>query len=121
MTPLHLRDRVRRLPAGEVIVRVTVLLLGAVFIVLGLLAIVLPGPLTIPPVLLGLAIWSLEFEFARRWFERAMVPGRKAWVEAKAHPWRTGVITGGGLVLMVAAAALVAHLGLVDSARDALG
>lgn len=94
--------------------------LGAAFIGLGLAAIVLPGPLTIPPILLGLAIWSLEFEFAQGWLDRAMVPAQKAWDEARAHPWRTGLVTGGGLVLMVVAGVLIAQLDLLDRARDVL-
>ncbi len=60
-----MRERVRRLPARNFIVRASVLLAGAGFILLGLVAVVLPGPFTIPPVLLGLAIWSLEFDFAK--------------------------------------------------------
>jgi len=51
-----MRERVRRLPAGNLLVRAIVLLAGAGFILLGLVAVVLPGPFTIPPVLLGLAI-----------------------------------------------------------------
>ena len=70
MTRLRLRDRVRRLPAGEVIVRVGVFVLGALFIGLGVALSVLPGPFTIPPVLVGLLVWSLEFEFAERWLTR---------------------------------------------------
>lgn len=102
------------------IVHGTVFLLGASFIGLGFAAIVLPGPLTIPPILLGLAIWSLEFDFAQKWLDRAKVSAQKAWDEAQAHPWRTAVVTGGGVVLMIFAAVLVAQLGLIDRAREAL-
>ena len=47
--------------------RVVVFVVGLLLILLGLVLIVLPGPLTIPPILLGVWLWSREFEFARRW------------------------------------------------------
>ena len=118
VTRLRLRDRVRRLPAGDVVVHGTVFLLGAACIALGVAAVVLPGPLTIPPILLGLAIWSLEFDFAQAWLDRAKVPAQKAWDEARAHPWRTAAVTGGGAALMIGAAVLVSAFELVDRARD---
>ena len=98
MTPWHLRDRIRRLPAGEVIVHVGVFLLGALLILTGLLLAVLPGPLTIPPILLGLVVWSMEFDFAERWLDPIERRAQQAWESAKAKPWRTGVATGTGLV-----------------------
>jgi hypothetical protein len=101
MTPWNLRDRVRRLPAGEVIVHTAVFLLGAAFIVLGFALVVLPGPLTIPPILLGLVIWSLEFEFAERWLDPFERKAQEAWEAAKLRPWRTGLVAGGGLVAAV--------------------
>jgi hypothetical protein len=112
------RDKVRRLPAGNFIVRTAIFLLGASFIALGVALVALPGPLTIPPILLGLAIWSLEFEFAQAWLDKAKVPAQKAWEEAKLHPWRTGLVSGGGMILAVVAAVLAARYGLIDRARD---
>nr|MCW2598497.1 hypothetical protein [Frankiales bacterium] len=120
VTRWRIRDRIRRLPAGEVIVHGAVFLLGAAFIATGLAFIVLPGPLTIPPILIGLAIWSLEFDFAQSLLDRAKGQAQKAWDEARAHPWRTGLITGGGLVLAVAVAVLASRYGLVQHARDVL-
>jgi len=98
VTPWHLRDRVRRLPAGEVIVHTAVFLLGAALIALGLALAVLPGPLTIPPILLGLAVWSMEFEFAERWLDPIERRAQQAWDAAKERPVRTAVATGFGLV-----------------------
>ena len=120
MTPFHLRDKVRVLPGGDLFVRVTVFVLGAAFIVVGVAAIVLPGPLTIPPILVGLAIWSLEFAFAQALLERAKGPARAAWTQAKAHPWRTGVVTVGGLALAVAGAVLASKYGLVGQAVNSI-
>ena len=45
--------------------RIVVFVAGLLLILLGLVLIVLPGPLTIPPILLGVWLWSREFEFAR--------------------------------------------------------
>jgi hypothetical protein len=114
------RDRIRKLPAGDLIVHGAVFLLGALFIGLGLAAIVLPGPLTIPPILIGLAIWSLEFDFAERLLDRAKASAQSAWDEAKEHPWRTGVISGGGIVLAVLAVIGAIRWDLVVRAKDAL-
>lgn len=117
---MRLRHHVRRLPAGDLIVRGGIFLLGLAFIVLGLVLIVLPGPLTIPPILVGLLIWSLEFEWAERWVDKAKVQAQEAWEAAKAHPWRVGLVTGGGVVLLVAALVLASHYGLVDRAKDVI-
>lgn len=112
-----MRERVRRLPGGNTIVRVTVFLLGLFFILLGLALSVLPGPLTIPPVLLGLVIWSLEFAWADRWVSRARAQAEQAWEAAKAHPWRAGLVTGGGILLLVVGLVLASKYELLDRAK----
>lgn len=116
-----MRERVRRLPGGNTLVRVAVFLLGLFFILLGLALSVLPGPLTIPPVLLGLVIWAAEFAWAERLVDRAKKQAREAWSAARAHPWRAGLVTGGGVVLLVVALVLASRYELVDHARSALG
>ena len=116
-----MRERVRRLPGGNTLVRVVVFLLGLFFILLGLALSVLPGPLTIPFVLLGLVIWAAEFAWAERLVERAKEQARDAWDGARAHPWRAGFVTGGGIVLLVVALVLASRYELVDHARSALG
>ena len=115
VTPLKIRDRVRRLPAGEVIVHVGVFLLGAAFIALGLLLAVLPGPLTIPPVLLGLAIWAMEFDFAQRWLDPLERRAQQAWDAAKKQPVRTGIATGAGLLAAVAGTILFIRLDVLGA------
>ncbi|MDP9183938.1 MAG: PGPGW domain-containing protein [Actinomycetota bacterium] len=115
MTPFKIRARVRRLPAGEVIVHVGVFILGAAFIALGLALAVLPGPLTIPPVLLGLAIWSMEFEFAERWLDPIERRAQQAWDAAKKRPVRTGIATGAGLLAAVAAMILFIRLDVLGA------
>ncbi len=43
-----------------------VVALGTALIVLGCVLVVLPGPFTIPPILLGLTVLGTEFHWARR-------------------------------------------------------
>jgi uncharacterized membrane protein YbaN (DUF454 family) len=111
---------VRRLPAGELIVRVTVFVLGAAFIGLGLALSVLPGPLTIPPVLLGLVIWSLEFEFAQKWLDRLEAPAQQAWEAAKANPWKTGVMSGLGLAAAIVVSVMAIQQDWIGALKDAI-
>lgn len=118
MTPLRLRDRVRKLPAGDFIVHGTIFILGLAFIALGVALSVLPGPFTIPPILVGLLIWSLEFDFAEKWLDKAKEQAQVAWDYAKEHPWRTGIVSGGGIALVVAGAILASKYGLIEKAKD---
>jgi hypothetical protein len=118
VTRWNLRDRVRRLPGGETLVHVLVFLVGLSFILLGLALSVLPGPLTIPPVLLGLVIWALEFDFAERWVDKAKDQAQDAWESAKRHPWRAGVVTGSGFLLLGVGLFLASKYELVDRAKD---
>lgn len=116
-----LRDRIRSNPALAQPWRVLVFLAGLVFVALGLALSVLPGPLTIPPVLVGLWIWSTEFAWAKRLFDRFQQKAKEAWAHAKQHPVSSAVITVGGLALAGAAFWAVGHYELVDKAKDAVG
>lgn len=115
------RDRIRSKPGLGQAYRIGVFLLGLLFIVLGFALVVLPGPLTIPPVLLGLWIWSTEFGFAERIFESFERKGREAWAHAKEHPRSSVAVTLGGLVGAGAAIWAVSHFELVAKAREAVG
>lgn len=115
------REGVRRTPGGAALLKVAVFVVGGVFIGLGLAAAVLPGPLTIPPVLLGLWIWSSEFAWADRLLQRAKDKGVEAWEAAKRKPVAATVTTVGGLVAAGAVVWAVGHFSLVDRARDAVG
>ena len=78
--------------------RIVVFVTGLLLIILGLVLIVLPGPLTIPPILLGVWVWSREFEFARRWLRPLKVKGAAVWEAAQAKPVHTTVVTVLGLI-----------------------
>ena len=91
-----------------------VFVVGFLFVAGGLALAVLPGPLTIPPVLIGVYVWSLEFPWARRLRIRANKSAREAWDNARRHPARATAITVGGLVVAGVVIWAVLHYQLVD-------
>jgi hypothetical protein len=116
-----LRARLRRTPGGALLLKGVVLLVGGVFIALGLVLVVLPGPLTIPPVLLGLYIWSTEFAWAERLRARMAVRGRAAWQATRRHPVHATAVTLLGLVAVVAVVVAVQHYAIVDRVTGLFG
>ena len=92
------RARLRRTPGGALLLKAVVFVVGALFIALGIAAAVLPGPLTIPPMLLGLYVLASEFDWADRLLQRAKKSAQEAWVKAKRRPVLSAVTTVGGLV-----------------------
>ena len=115
------RVALRRTPGGALLLKGLVFFVGLAFVVLGLVLIVAPGPLTIPPILLGLWIWSTEFAWADRQLDRAKASARVAWEDAKRRPVVSAVVTGGGLVALGAGIWLVAEYELVARAREVVG
>ena len=115
------RDRVRSKPGVRQAYRVGVFVAGLLCIALGFALAVLPGPLTIPPVLLGLWIWSTEFRFAERFFNSFKRKARAAWTHAKTHPASSAAITIGGLAAAGVAMWAGSHYELVDKGKDAIG
>lgn len=94
------RARMRRTPGGAQLLQVLVFVVGLAFILLGLVLVVAPGPLTIPPILIGLYVWSTEFAWADRWLDRAKDSAREAWEQAKAKPVVSALVTTSGLVAL---------------------
>src|SRR4051794_22494206 len=115
------RERIRSKPGLGQVYRIAVFVAGLACIALGIALAVLPGPLTIPPVLLGLWIWSTEFSWAHRLFESFKKKGREAWQHAKVHPVSSTIITVGGVVGAIAVVWAVNHFDLVAKAKDAVG
>lgn len=69
------RRKIRQNPRRLIIYRIAVGLVGLFLIALGVVSGPLPGPGGIPLVLLGLAVWSSEFEWAHQvmqWFKREL-------------------------------------------------
>jgi hypothetical protein len=115
------REIVRATRGGSLLLKVVVFLVGLAFIVLGLALVVLPGPLTIPPVLLGLWIWSTEFAWAERLRASAAEKGRTAAQAARRKPVHSTAVTLSGLLLLAVGLVAVRRYGLVDRLIDALG
>jgi hypothetical protein len=115
------RDRVRSKPGIGQAWRIGVFALGLFFVLGGFALAVLPGPLTIPPVLFGLWLWSTEFEWAHRFFKPFKKKGEEAWDHAKRHPVSSTVFTILGLVLAGVAIWATGHYHLVDRGRDLVG
>lgn len=114
------RDRIRSKRGTRELYRAGVFVVGLLFILLGVAFIALPGPLTIPPMLVGLWIWSSEFVFAERLFDSFQEKARDAWAQAKQHPVSSSVITVGGLAGAIAAFWAVQNYELVDKAKAAI-
>src|SRR3954470_23287042 len=115
------RERIRSKPGLGQAYRVGVFVAGLACIAVGFALAVLPGPLTIPPVLLGLWIWSTEFAFAERFFESFKRKGKDAWAPATGYPAGAAAVAVGGLVLAGVAFWAVGHFELVAKAKDAVG
>jgi hypothetical protein len=115
------RSSIRSKPGIGQLYRLVVFLLGLVFILGGFALAVLPGPLTIPPVVFGLWLWSTEFAWAQRLFQNMSRKGRQAWAQAKERPVVSAAVTVGGLTVAGAAIWAVGHYQLVERARDAIG
>ncbi len=111
----------RKVPGAGTTVRVVVFLLGLSFIGLGLALVVLPGPFTIPPILVGLLIWSLEFPFAERWLIRVRDQATEAWDAARRRPWRTVGSLALSLTLLVAAVVLAQRYDVMGRVTGMLG
>ena len=101
--------------------RVGVFVVGLLCVAVGFALAVLPGPLTIPPVLLGLWVWSTEFDWAQRFFTSFRAKGRATWAHAERHPMSSTLVTVGGLAAAGAAAWAVAHFELVERTRVWIG
>jgi hypothetical protein len=115
------RGRIRRKPGIRHVWRAGVFVVGLLCILGGFALVVLPGPLTIPPIVLGLWIWSTEFEWAHRFFTSAAAKGKDAWEQAKRHPVSSTVVTVGGLVAAGVIIWAALHFDLVARAKDAVG
>jgi hypothetical protein len=110
----HWQAVLRRTPGGALLLKGVVLVVGLAFILLGLALVALPGPLTIPPILLGLWIWSTEFRWADRLLDRAKASAQQASQEARRRPVLTGLVTGGGLAALGVGIYLATRYSLVD-------
>ncbi len=111
----------RRTPGGASAVKAIVFVVGLLFILLGLALAALPGPLTIPPILVGLYVWSTEFAWAERLLDRAKRSAQEAWGNAKRRPVVTGMVTVGGLVAVVVGVYFADRYDVLQRAKELVG
>jgi hypothetical protein len=119
--PGSVREKMHSSPSLLLPWRVGVFVLGLLFVLLGIALTALPGPLTIPPVLFGLWVWSSEFQWAARFFAVFKRKAQEAWQHAKQHPVSSAAVTVGGLAAAGVAFWAVGHYELVDQTKMALG
>lgn len=119
--PRGWRARLRRTPGGALFLKIAVFSLGLFFVLLGLVLAALPGPLTIPPILLGVWIWSSEFRWADRLLERAKRSALEAWEQAKRRPVVSALVTGSGLVAVGVGLYFAARYDVLNRARESIG
>ena len=116
------RDRnVRSKPGLAQTWRIGVFVIGLLFMAFGCALVVLPGPLTIPPVLIGLWIWSSEFAWAHQFFTTFKKKAKATWAHAKQHPVSSTLVTVGGLMAAASVFWAVNHYQLIARGQQFLG
>ena len=97
-------NRFRTTAAGRLVVRLTIGALGLLVIVAGIILLPLPGPGWLI-IFAGLAIWSLEFHWARRLhlFARGQVSRWTVWIKEQT----VGVRLAVGLATLVFVVAVI--------------
>ena len=116
-SPLGVLDRIRANPTGRLALKVGVATLGALVVAVGIVLIPFPGP-GWAIVILGLAIWAIEFTWARSLLEftKRHVQSWTRWVGRQSIPVRAlvGVV---GLIfvsfIVWASVLLSFHINLV--------
>ena len=95
-------DKIRANPTGRLALKIGITVLGAFVIAVGIVLIPFPGP-GWAIVILGLAIWALEFAWAKALlnFTRRQVRAWTRWIAARPLPARALIGVAG--LLFVAA------------------
>ncbi|MBB4760951.1 TIGR02611 family protein [Amorphoplanes digitatis] len=88
-SPLGVLDRIRANPTGRLALKIGIGILGGLVVALGIVLIPFPGP-GWAIVILGLAIWAVEFVWAKHLlhFTKKHVQGWTRWVLAQSLPLR---------------------------------
>jgi uncharacterized protein (TIGR02611 family) len=115
-------DKLRATPTGRLALKIGIGALGSLVIALGIILIPFPGP-GWAIVILGLAIWALEFAWAKSLLEftKRHVKAWTTWIGRQSVPIR-GVlgVVGLGFVAGVVWASVRVSFGvdLIDKARE---
>jgi uncharacterized protein (TIGR02611 family) len=103
-------EAIRANPTGRAALKLGIGLLGGVVVAIGIVLIPLPGPGWLI-VIAGLAIWAVEFVWARHLlrFTRDKLRGWTAWVGRQS--WAVRILIGAaGLIFVAAVAAATLRL-----------
>jgi uncharacterized protein (TIGR02611 family) len=88
-SPVGILAKIRANPTGRLVLRISVGILGALVIALGIILIPFPGP-GWAIVILGLAIWAIEFTWAKKLLEftKRHVQSWTRWIGRRSWPVR---------------------------------
>src|ERR1700753_476143 len=88
-SPVGVLDKIRSNPTGRLTLKIGIGVLGALVIALGIILIPFPGP-GWAIVILGLAIWAIEFTWAKRLLEytKRQVQSWTRWIGRRSWPVR---------------------------------
>src|SRR3954462_2836515 len=121
-TPAGLLAKIRANPTGRLILRIGVGTLGTLVVALGIILIPFPGP-GWAIVILGLAIWALEFAWAKKLldFTKRNVMAWTRWIGRQSLPVRAvlgvvGLIFVAGVVWTSVRVSF--GVDLIDKARE---
>jgi uncharacterized protein (TIGR02611 family) len=115
-------DKIRANPSGRMALKIGIGVLGGLVVALGIILIPFPGP-GWAIVILGLAIWSLEFAWAKHLLEftKRHVQSWTHWVTRQSLPLRL-LIGVGGMIFVSAVVWLSVRLStgidLIQVLRD---
>ncbi len=95
-------SRIRANPVGRIVFRLSVLIVGLLVVALGLVLVPLPGPGWLI-VFAGLAIWSIEFTWARKLtgFVRGVISAWTRWYTRQS--WPVQILVGFATLIFVIA------------------
>lgn len=101
-SPVSILAKIRTTSTGRLALRIGIGVVGTLVIALGIILIPFPGP-GWAIVILGLAIWAIEFTWARKLLEftKRQVQGWTHWVARQSWPLRI-LIGAAGLVFVAA-------------------
>ncbi|HEX9999303.1 MAG TPA: TIGR02611 family protein [Actinoplanes sp.] len=123
-SPLGVLDKIRANPSGRLALKIGIGALGGVVVAVGIALIPLPGP-GWAIVILGLAIWAIEFAWARHLlaFTKRHVQSWTHWIARQSWPVKCVV----GVVSFIFVSAIVYismrlsfGIDLIQEARDRL-
>jgi uncharacterized protein (TIGR02611 family) len=102
--PMGVLDKIRANPTGRLALKIGIGVLGALVIALGIVLIPFPGP-GWAIVILGLAIWAVEFAWAKNLLEftKRNVKAWTSWIGRQSVPVRAVL----GILGMIFVAAIV--------------